>query len=80
MASRLAEVGPAGASWKCGIGTLMSDVEEQDDSSADEAVLKKPYAPPILVEWGTLRDITQSVGWSGRSDGGKGKQQRRTRW
>lgn len=58
----------------------MSDIEEQDDSSVDEAALKKPYAPPVLVEWGTLRDITQSVGWSGRSDGGKGKQQRRTRW
>lgn len=58
----------------------MSDVEEQDASSADETVLKKPYAPPVLLEWGTLRDITQSVGSSGRSDGGKGKQPRRTRW
>ena len=58
----------------------MSEAEEQDDSSVDETVLKKPYAPPVLVEWGTLRDITQSVGWSGRSDGGKGKQARRTRW
>lgn len=40
---------------------------------------KKPYTPPVLVEWGSLRDITQAVGWSGRDDGGKGKQPRRTR-
>jgi hypothetical protein len=40
---------------------------------------KKPYTPPVLIEWGSLRDITQSAGYSGRLDGGKGKQPRRTR-
>lgn len=40
---------------------------------------KRPYAPPVLIEWGSLRDITQAVGNSGNNDGGKGKQPRRTR-
>ncbi|TAJ86538.1 lasso RiPP family leader peptide-containing protein [Reyranella sp.] len=57
----------------------MNDNGKQDASSVDEPILKKPYAPPVLVQWGTLRDITQSVGWNGRSDGGKGKHHRRTR-
>ncbi|WP_177324822.1 lasso RiPP family leader peptide-containing protein [Reyranella massiliensis] len=37
------------------------------------------YSAPVLMAWGTLRDVTQSVGSSGRRDGGRG-QQRRTRW
>ncbi len=40
---------------------------------------KKPYSPPVLTSWGSLRDITQAVGYSGNDDGGKGKQPRRTR-
>jgi hypothetical protein len=39
---------------------------------------KRPYAPPVLVQWGTLRDITQSVGNTGANDGGRGGR-RRTR-
>ena len=57
----------------------MNDNAKRDDSSADEPVSKRSYSPPVLVKWGTMRDITQSVGWSGRSDGGKGKQPKRTR-
>lgn len=34
---------------------------------------------PVLIEWGTLQDITKAVGWTGASDGGKGKQPCRTR-
>ncbi|MCA0245431.1 MAG: lasso RiPP family leader peptide-containing protein [Proteobacteria bacterium] len=37
------------------------------------------YSAPVLMAWGTLRDVTQSVGSSGRRDGGRGRQ-RRTRW
>lgn len=40
---------------------------------------KKPYSPPASIKWGSLRDITQSVGSSGRNDGGRGRR-RRTRW
>ncbi len=57
----------------------MNDNDKRDDSSADETVRKRSYSPPLLVKWGTLRDITQSVGWNGRKDGGKGKQPKRTR-
>jgi hypothetical protein len=31
---------------------------------------KKPYRAPTLVRWGTLRDITQTVGRSGKDDHG----------
>jgi hypothetical protein len=39
---------------------------------------KKAYVPPVLVTWGTLRDMTQHAGQSGHMDGGKNKQQRKT--
>jgi hypothetical protein len=32
---------------------------------------KKQYAPPVLIDWGTLGKLTQSVGWSGKNDGGR---------
>lgn len=32
---------------------------------------KKPYTPPVLIDWGTLADLTQAVGWSGKKDGGR---------
>jgi hypothetical protein len=43
------------------------------------AVKKMAYAPPVLVRWGTLRDMTQHAGQQGHIDGGKNKQQRKTR-
>ncbi len=33
--------------------------------------MKRNYEPPVLKDWGTLRDITLSVGFSGKSDGGR---------
>lgn len=54
-------------------------MDAQSPESREPAPAKKPYAAPALVTWGSLRDITQAVGWSGNSDGGKGKQPRRTR-
>ena len=53
------------------------DIRSPESCEASPA--KKPYAPPALLTWGTLRDITQTTGSSGNSDGGKGKQPRRTR-
>ncbi len=55
----------------------MSDKSEK--KAVEKPIVKKPYEPPVLKEWGTLRDITQAVGSSGNDDGGKGKQPRRTR-
>lgn len=46
------------------------DMQSQDRESSPA---KKPYAPPALLTWGTLRDITQSSGDRGANDGGRGK-------
>jgi hypothetical protein len=49
------------------------DADGSDTSrSTSTAKAKKPYTAPALVEWGTLRDLTQSAGTSGSADGGKG--------
>jgi hypothetical protein len=32
---------------------------------------KKPYEAPVLVEWGSLMDVTQAAGQTGRSDGAR---------
>ena len=40
---------------------------------------KKPYVAPVLRPWGTLRDLTLSVGSTGASDSGKSKFSNRTR-
>lgn len=32
---------------------------------------KKQYIPPVLIDWGTLGELTQSAGWSGKNDGGR---------
>ena len=40
---------------------------------------KTPYAPPVLIEWSTLRDITRTVGKTGASDSGGNPQGRKTR-
>jgi hypothetical protein len=37
------------------------------------AITKKPYTPPILIKWGSLTNITRSVGQQGAHDGGKGR-------
>jgi hypothetical protein len=46
---------------------------------AEPSPEKKAYAAPVLLEWGTLRDLTLAVGNRGRSDGGKKSGQKRTR-
>jgi len=46
--------------------------EPVDNSAPDKAKLeKKQYARPVLIDWGTLGKLTQSVGWSGKNDGGR---------
>lgn len=48
---------------------------DRGDVSGDE--MKRSYEAPELVRWGTLQDLTQSVGNRGASDGGR-KNQKRT--
>lgn len=43
---------------------------DRDDDTPTPPAPKKPYRPPTLVRWGTLRDITQTVGRSGSTDNG----------
>ena len=46
----------------------------KQSEQAEEA--KKLYETPVLVRWGTLRDITQAAGNRGGSDGGHGRNKR----
>lgn len=39
------------------------------DAVAPQSPGKKRYEPPVLVQWGTLKDVTLSSGSSGNSDG-----------
>jgi len=39
---------------------------------------KKPYSPPQLIVYGTVRELTQMVGSSGMLDGGGGHGPKRT--
>jgi len=48
-------------------------------SAHEPAPGKKPYAPPILVAWGTLRAMTRKVGSKGALDGGSAKNLTKTR-
>jgi hypothetical protein len=52
-----------------------NDPEAPDTSQS----AKKPYTPPQLIPWGTLRDVTRAVGPHGASDGGTKSQKRATR-
>jgi hypothetical protein len=51
----------------------------QDHKTRRREMAKKTYSAPILSTWGTLRDLTKKVGNAGKSDGGKTKNQTKTR-
>lgn len=42
-----------------------------DNPPAKAKPEKKQYSPPVLIDWGTLGELTQSAGWSGKHDGGR---------
>ena len=55
-------------------GVVKTDATPKSPESAEDAKdapPKKPYEAPVLVSWGTLRDLTQAVGARGASDGGR---------
>jgi hypothetical protein len=39
---------------------------------------KKPYSKPTLTVYGTVRELTQRVGISGKADGGRSARANRT--
>ena len=45
----------------------------REDDRSPTPPKKKPYVAPVLVAWGTLRDMTRHVGTKGAKDGGKTK-------
>ena len=46
-------------------------MEDKLDKSTKDKPVKKTYAPPVLQEWGTLKDITLASGNGGKADHGK---------
>jgi hypothetical protein len=54
------------------------DPKKPAGSQEPETKARKPYEAPVLVEWGSLMDVTQSVGQRGSSDGGHNKHRNRT--
>ncbi len=44
---------------------------EEKSAASEAAPSKRAYEAPTLLEWGTLRDITQRNGDRGKSDGGR---------
>lgn len=58
----------------------MDDRNNRDASGGSiQAPEKKPYAQPVLQEWGSLQDLTLSVGNSGKKDHGGSKDRKSTR-
>jgi hypothetical protein len=51
----------------------MNEPEDKKTGESPSAAVKKPYVRPALVKLGSLSDMTQTVGNSGRFDGGFGK-------
>jgi len=56
------------------------DSHPSDKNSSNKAApTRKPYEAPVLVRWGTLRDLTLAVGTGGVQDGGSTKGKKNTR-
>jgi hypothetical protein len=45
-------------------------MESNQEKSADQAILKKPYAPPVLTVHGDISEYTLAVGRPGHVKGG----------
>jgi hypothetical protein len=62
------------AAWDSRVGgRVMVDSHSNDEESLRTHVPAKiSYVPPALLRYGTLREITLTVGMSGKIDGGKG--------
>jgi hypothetical protein len=53
--------------------------KDEANSSNDTPAQKKPYRAPALVDWGTLRDLTQSLSGTAGLDSTKKGSSRRTK-
>ncbi len=85
VSSRVHCAAAVNGTWEVGVDLEQEktvtggDVGPPADGSPAEGA-KKPYAPPVLIEWGTLRDITRTVGANGKNDGGVPNYGKKTRF
>lgn len=45
-------------------------MSDDETSQQQHPPAKKPYTKPVLQDWGTLEELTQSQGIQGKKDGG----------
>ena len=58
----------------------MDDRHNRDaEGGSVQALAKRPYAEPVLLELGSFADLTLNVGSRGLSDGGRQSGRRSTR-
>lgn len=56
------------------------DAHPSDKNSPNKpSPARRVYGVPVLLRWGTLRDLTLAVGTGGVQDGGKTKGKKNTR-
>lgn len=48
----------------------MAPANTSESGQEKSATTKKPYERPVLVRWGSLKDITQTQGTGPLADGG----------
>lgn len=56
------------------LGTVdlrMAERPTDEPDAPDTTSRKQPYRTPVVVTWGTLKEITQAAGNHGHSDGGR---------
>lgn len=54
-------------------------MDAQSTGRSRPALDRKPYASPVLMQWGTMQEITKALGLGGMPDGGIIKLAQRTR-
>ena len=53
------------------------DMKTNDAAKATDTA-KRPYTAPVLQKWGSMSDLTRSVGNAGSPDGGSNGHKNRT--
>lgn len=48
-------------------------LEKEEASATEQNAAKKPYERPVLLRWGSLRDLTMTIGQVGKFDWGYGR-------
>lgn len=59
------------------VGVMADEPADEGNLPREQGPKKKRYQPPVLACWGTLEEMTQAVGNSGKNDGGRGRNKTR---